>query len=253
MTYTREDLEKAYQAGCNWGILHNPQTPNEPHFSEVLKRIDATKLKRMMPNKVTTVKPKKITHVKGKLSRLEDPAEMLNDPIESLVSDLVKRKANLNNTIDLDAYAMGARDLLIDCQAFQRIQEKRNASNAPLRSNSELLEEIATLKYDLDEMRFDLKQTRLDEKEALKKIDSLMKEDKTEDMMLGMCGGPVNNKLMGKVEIIKEVEVSIESICDEMLYQLRGNRIEKHEQCEEQGHPDWQIGMYYLRKAINLK
>jgi len=40
----------------------------------------------------------------------------------------------------------------------------------------------------------------------------------------------------------------LENMCNEMLFQLRGNYIEEHEQCEEQGHPDWQIAMYYFRK-----
>lgn len=40
----------------------------------------------------------------------------------------------------------------------------------------------------------------------------------------------------------------LKKMCNEMLFQIRGNYIEEHEQCEEQGHPDWQIAMYYFRK-----
>jgi hypothetical protein len=40
----------------------------------------------------------------------------------------------------------------------------------------------------------------------------------------------------------------LKRMCNEMLFQIRGNYIEEHEQCEEQGHPDWQIAMYYFRK-----
>lgn len=43
----------------------------------------------------------------------------------------------------------------------------------------------------------------------------------------------------------------LKTLCNEMIYQLQGNYIEEHEQCEEQGHPDWQIAMCYLRKINN--
>lgn len=45
----------------------------------------------------------------------------------------------------------------------------------------------------------------------------------------------------------------LKELCNEMLYQIRGNYIEEHEQCEEQGHPDWQIAMHYLRLAAGIK
>mgnify|MGYP003671279114 FL=1 len=40
----------------------------------------------------------------------------------------------------------------------------------------------------------------------------------------------------------------LKKMCNEMLFQIRGNYIEEHEQCEEQGHSDWQIAMCYFRK-----
>ena len=43
----------------------------------------------------------------------------------------------------------------------------------------------------------------------------------------------------------------LKGMCNEMLYQLTGSYLEEGEKCEDQGHSDWQIAMYYFRKLNN--
>lgn len=59
-----------------------------------------------------------------------------------------------------------------------------------------------------------------------------------------------NNVLVGVPNFSND---ELKKMCNEMLFQIRGNYIEEHEQCEEQGNSDWQIAMYYFRKLNGSK
>lgn len=56
----------------------------------------------------------------------------------------------------------------------------------------------------------------------------------------GLTGGLVN------------MENKLKKMALEMIFQMTGERVPKKEQCEIQGNANYQIAMYYLRKASKI-